>query len=143
VATAGTDYLVPPSGTAILKANSGVGLAAAIPGTDYAGITNAQTFTSSQRGSVTTDNDLSLNLNTTNNFKCTTAGSGTLTFTNFVAGQSGYVLLNNNLGFAISAAATVKVTTTFLPVISTAGTYLISYFCDGTNVYCTASGALD
>ena len=34
-ATAGTDYLVPPSGTAILKANSGGALANATAGTDY------------------------------------------------------------------------------------------------------------
>lgn len=34
-ATAGTDYLAPPSGTAILKANSGGALANAVAGTDY------------------------------------------------------------------------------------------------------------
>ena len=34
-ATAGTDYLAPPSGTAILKANSGGALANATAGTDY------------------------------------------------------------------------------------------------------------
>lgn len=35
-ATAGTDYLAPPSGTALLKANSGGALANASAGTDYA-----------------------------------------------------------------------------------------------------------
>ena len=34
-ATAGTDYLIPPSGTALLKANSGGALANAVAGTDY------------------------------------------------------------------------------------------------------------
>jgi len=34
-ATAGTDYLAPPSGTAIMKANSGGALANAVAGTDY------------------------------------------------------------------------------------------------------------
>lgn len=34
-AVAGTDYLSPPSGTAIMKANSGGGLANAVAGTDY------------------------------------------------------------------------------------------------------------
>jgi len=34
-AVAGTDYLAPPSGTALLKANSGGALANAIAGTDY------------------------------------------------------------------------------------------------------------
>jgi len=104
---------------------------------------SAQTFTASQRGTVTTDNDLSFNMATTNNFKCTPTGTGALTFTNITAGQSGYVLLVNSGGYAITAAATTKVGATFLSTVSAAGTYLISYFSpDGTSVYCTASGAL-
>jgi len=94
-------------------------------------------------GTVTTDNDLSFDMNVTNNFKCTPTGTGALTFTNITAGQSGYVLLVNSGGYAITAAATTKVGATFLSTVSAAGTYLISYFSpDGTSVYCTASGAL-
>lgn len=107
-------------------------------------VTNtAQTFSVSQRGTVTTDNDLSFDMNVTNNFKCTPTAGGALTFTNITAGQSGYVLLVNGSNYAITAAATTKVGTTFLSTISATGTYLISYFSpDGTSVYCTASGAL-
>jgi hypothetical protein len=106
-------------------------------------VTNtAQTFTVSQRGTVTTDNDLSFDMSVTNNFKCTPTATGALTFTNITAGQSGYVLLVNSGGYAITAAATTKVGATFLSTVSAAGTYLISYFTDGTNVYVTASGAL-
>jgi hypothetical protein len=47
-ATAGTDYLEPPSGTAILKANSGGALANAVAGTDYAAPGSATTFTVAQ-----------------------------------------------------------------------------------------------
>lgn len=47
-ATAGTDYLAPPSGTAILKANSGGALANATPGTDYVAPGTATTFTAQQ-----------------------------------------------------------------------------------------------
>jgi hypothetical protein len=101
-----------------------------------------QTWTDAQRGAVTTDNDLSFNLAVGNNFTCTPTATGTLTFTNHTAGQSGYVLLINTGGYAISAAATTKVTATFLATISNAGTYLISYYNNGTNSYCTASGAL-
>jgi len=93
-------------------------------------------------GTVTTDNDLSFDMNVTNNFKCTPTATGALTFTNITAGQSGYVLLVNSGGYAITAAATTKVGATFLSTVSAAGTYLISYMTDGTNVYCTASGAL-
>ena len=107
-----------------------------------AGTDAAQTFTAAQRGSATTDNDLSFDLSAGNNFTCTPTGTGALTFTNHTAGQSGYVLLINSGGYAITAAATTKVGATFLTTVSTAGTYLISYYDNGTNAYCTASGAL-
>jgi hypothetical protein len=127
--------------TGILKATAG-NISAATPGTDYAAVSTAQTFTAAQRGAIVTDNDLSFNLAASNNFKCTVAATGTLTFTNLVAGQSGYILLNNSGGFAISAGATTSVGDNLLATISSAGVYLVSYFCDGTEAYCTASGAL-
>lgn len=107
-----------------------------------AGTDAAQTFSSAQRGTVTTDNDGSFDQSVTNNFKCTPTGTFTLTFTNHTAGQSGYVLLVNSGGYAVSAAATTKVGASTLATISTAGTYLLSYLDDGTNAYVTASGAL-
>jgi len=47
-ATAGTDYLAPPSGTAIMKANSGGALANATAGTDYVAAGTATSFTAQQ-----------------------------------------------------------------------------------------------
>jgi hypothetical protein len=138
----GTNVLAPPSGTAILKANSGGALANATAGTDYAAIGTASTWSASQRGTVTTDNDGSFDMSVTNNFSCTPSGTFALTFTNITAGQSGYVLLINTSGYAVTAASTTKVGTTFLTTVSAAGTYLLSYFSNGTNVYVTASGAL-
>ena len=102
----------------------------------------AKTFTTSQRGTVTTDNDGSFDMNVTNNFTCTPTGTFTLTFTNITAGQSGYVLLVNTGGHAVSAASTTKVNTTFLTTVSAAGTYLLSYFSNGTNVFVTTGGAM-
>lgn len=102
----------------------------------------AQTFTASQRGTVTTDNDGSFSMNATNNFKCTPTGNFTLTFTNITAGQSGFILLVNTGGYTVSAAATTKVQTGALAAISAAGTYLLGYWSDGTNVYVTHSGAM-
>lgn len=141
-ATAGTDYLAPPSGTAILKANSGGALANATAGTDYGAPATASTWSASQRGTVTTDNDGSFDMNVTNNFSCTPTGTITLTFTNITAGQSGYILLVNGSNYTIAAAATTKVATGVLTALSVTGTYLVSYFSNGTNVYVTASGAL-
>lgn len=107
-----------------------------------AGTDSTQTFSAAQRGTVTTDNDGSFDLSVTNNFKCTPTATFALTFTNHTAGQSGYVLLVNTGGYAVTAAATTKVGVSTLSTISAAGTYLLSYFDDGTNAYCTASGAL-
>jgi len=101
----------------------------------------AQTFTVSQRGTITTDNDLSFDLSVTNNFKCTPSGTGTLTFTNHTAGQSGNILLINTGGHAISLAATTKGDANLATTISTAGTYWLSYYDDGTNAYVTTSAA--
>jgi hypothetical protein len=102
----------------------------------------AQTFTASQRGTVTTDNDGSFDMNATNNFKCTPTGNFTLTFTNITAGQSGFILLVNTGAYTVSAHANTKVQTGALAAISAAGTYLLSYWSDGTNVYVTHSGAM-
>ena len=99
----------------------------------------AQTFTAAQRGTVTADNDLSFDLSATNNFSCTPTGSGTLTFTNHTAGQSGFILLDNSGGYAISAAATTKINASDLSAISAAGVYVLSYFDNGTNTYIMVS----
>ena len=101
----------------------------------------ADTLTAPFRGTVTTDNDLSFDQDATNNFSCTPTAGGTLTFTNHTSGQSGYVLLDNSGGYAITAAATTKITADDLTTISTAGVYLISYFDNGTNAYCTVSAS--
>jgi hypothetical protein len=127
--------------TGVLKGN-GTAISAATAGTDYAAIATASTWSASQRGTVTTDNDGSFDMSVTNNFKCTPTATFALTFTNITAGQSGYVLLVNTGGYAVTAAATTKVNTSFLTTTSTAGTYLLSYFTDGTNVYVTTGGAM-
>ena len=110
--------------------------------TGFAETASAQTFSASQRGTVTTDNDGSFDMNVTNNFKCTPTGSITLTFTNITAGQSGFILLVNGSNYTVSAHANTKVATGALAAMSTTGSYLISYFSDGTNVFVVNSGAL-
>jgi hypothetical protein len=99
----------------------------------------ADTLTAPFRGTITTDNDLSFDLNVTNNFSCTPTGGGTLTFTNHTAGQSGFVWLDNSGGHAIAAAGTTKINAADLTTISTAGVYTLSYFDNGTNAYVSVS----
>ena len=89
-------------------------------------------------GTLTTDNDGSFSMSASNNFKCTPSGNFTLTFTNIVA-QSGNILLVNSGGHTVAAHATTKVDAKLLSTVSSAGTYLLSYFSDGTNVYMTNS----
>jgi hypothetical protein len=93
-------------------------------------------------GTLTTDNDLSFDMNASNQFKCTPTANGTLTFTNITAGQSGNIFLVNSGGYAISAAATTYISAADLSAISTAGSYFLSYFSDGTNVMVSASAAV-
>jgi hypothetical protein len=101
-------------------------------------ITGTVTVSANAVGTVTTDNDGSFAMSATNNFKCTPSGDFTLTFTSIVA-QSGNILLVNSGGHTVSAHANTKVDANFLATVSTAGTYLLAYFSDGTNVYMTNS----
>ena len=103
-------------------------------------LTGTVTVGANAVGTMTTDNDGSFAMSASNNFKCTPAGNFALTFTAIVA-QSGNILFINSGGHTISAHANTKVDATLLATISTAGTYLLSYFSDGTNVYMTNSAA--
>ena len=119
-------------------ASTGLDLTGTIFSLDLA---NDQTWTGSQRGNIIVDADLSFDQNAGNNFSCTPTATGTLTFSNHTAGQSGYVLLDNSGGHAITAAGTTKINATDLATISVAGVYLVSYFDNGTNAYLTVSAA--
>lgn len=98
-ATAGTDYLAPPSGTAILKANSGGALANASAGTDYVSPTGSETLTNKtltspvistivNTGTITlpTSTDTLVGRATTDTLTNKTLGSGTVLGAN-VSGQ--------------------------------------------------------
>jgi len=143
-------YPLVLNGTTIEELQSGDTVATLIIGTDVqaydadtAKTDVAQTFTASQRGTVTTDNDGSFDMSVTNNFLCTPTGGFALTFTNITAGQSGNIILVNGSNYAITAAAATKVAATTLATISATGTYWLSYYSpDGTNVYVANTGAL-
>jgi hypothetical protein len=132
-------YPLVLNGTTVQELQSGDDL---IGLTNWGALDTDQTWSGAQRGTVTTDNDGSFDMNVTNNFKCTPTGSITLTFTNITAGQSGFILLVNGSNYTVSAHANTKVATGALTAMSATGTYLLSYFSDGTNVFVVNSGAL-
>jgi hypothetical protein len=97
-------------------------------------------------GHVTTDNDSNFDLSVGNDFKCTTSGSATLTFSNPTAGQSGNVMYINGGNHTISAHASVAIAPATLTAISATGTYHLAYYCSaasGNNtILVSASAAL-
>ena len=96
-------------------------------------------------GHVTTDNDGSFDLAVGNDFKCTTAGNLTLTFTNPAAGQSGNVMFINGSNHTISAHASVAINADVLTAISASGTYHLAYYCSaasGNNTILVSASAI-
>ena len=84
----------------ILKGAGAGSISAATAGTDYAGISNVQTFTAGQRGEVTvltSGSTVNTNLADSNNFSLTLATNATLANpTNIVAGQSGVITITQD-----------------------------------------------
>jgi hypothetical protein len=100
---------------------------------------NDASWTGSQRATAVTDNDMSYDMNGGQNFISTPSGNATLTFTNITNGQSGFLKLINSGGHTISLHSNSKGDANIASTVSTAGTYLLSYFSDGTDVWLTNS----
>lgn len=153
-AIAGTDYLVPPTGTSLLKANSGGALAAATAGTDYVAPGTATVFTKPQTPStsaetapttnaitwdLTTNQILRINLNaniTTFNL------TGTLSS---LVGNQYEVIVRYNGGTTVSWNANMKWTAATAPTLTgTSGKIDVFTFVvtstDGTNFYLVNTG---
>ena len=103
---------------------------------------NDRAWTGSQRATIVTDNDGNFDLNGGQNFKCTPSGNITLTFSNHVSGQSGFVILVNSGGHTISLETYTKADANLATTVTTAGTYIISYIDDGTCAYLTNSAVM-
>tara|TARA_A100000171_G_scaffold32743_1_gene31130 strand:+ start:3167 stop:5770 length:2604 start_codon:yes stop_codon:yes gene_type:complete len=97
-------------------------------------------------GHVTTDNDSNFDLSVGNDFKCTTSGNTTLTFSNPTAGQSGNVMYINGGNHVIDAHASVAIAPAVLTAISATGTYHLAYYCSAASgdntILVSASAAL-
>ncbi len=107
---------------------------------DTAKIDVDQSWAGTQRGTPSVVTDGTLDLDTANNFKYTPGAADTLEFSNETAGQAGFITLINPSAYTISLGSEVKKGASW--DVSTAGTYLVSYYSDGTSVYVSASEAL-
>ena len=153
-ASAGTDYLAPPSGTALLKANNSGSLVNASAGTDYVSPGVATVFTKPQTPStssetapttnaitwdLTTNQILRINLNaniTTFNL------TGTLIS---LVGNQYEVIVRYNGGSTVSWNASMKWTAATAPTLTgTSGKIDVFTFVvtstDGTNFYLVNTG---
>ena len=101
-----------------------------------------QSWSGAQRGTPSTVTNGTLDLDTANNFLYTPAAADVLEFSNEETGQSGFIKLINPSAYAITLGSEVKAVSTFATDVTVAGTYLVTYFCDGTNVYVSASASL-
>ncbi|NDB58386.1 hypothetical protein EB001_08060 [bacterium] len=115
-ATAGTDYLAPPSGTALLKANSGGALANATAGTDYSAGTSAlgtgilKSTTSTGALSIAVAGDFpTLNQNTTGTAANITATSNSTLTTLSSLSLPGSQVSGNISGNSANVTGTVAI----------------------------------
>jgi hypothetical protein len=153
-ATSGTDYLAPPSGTAILKANSGGALANATAGTDYVTPTGSETLSGKTLtnptvtnyvesvvaiGTVTTASTLSLTSGTVQTATLTASTACTFTMPTATAGKSFILLLKQaaTTGGGTATFTGVKYSGGTAPTITaTAGKMdILTFTADGTNWY--------
>jgi len=143
-----TDVAVAAGGTGASTASAArtnlglaIGSDVQIYNADTAVTDEDQDWTGSQRATAVTDNDGSFDLDLGQNFICTPAAGFALTFTNISngSGQSGFIKFINSGGHTITLATNSKGAADTATTISTAGTYLISYFSDGTDVWLTNS----
>ena len=121
---------------------NGTAVAAAYVGSGVGKLATDATWSGSQRGTPSTVTNGTLDLDTANNFLYTPAAADVLEFSNETTGQSGFIKLINPSGYTISLGSEVKAVSTFATDVTVAGTYLITYFSDPTNVYVSASAIL-
>jgi len=134
IVTVGTVTSGTWNGTAVTAANIGSGVGKLATDASWSG---------SQRGTPQTITQGTLiDLDTGNNFLWTPAAADELSFANETTGQSGFIKVINPSAYVITLGSEVKAVSTFATDITTAGTYLVTYFSDGTNVYVSASASL-
>ena len=133
------DSSLVTTGTIASGTWQGTAIALAYIGSGVGKLATDASWTGSQRATAVTDNDGSYDMDLGQNFITTPSGATAITFTNITDGQSGFIKLINSGGETISLHANSKGDANLATTVSTAGTYLLSYFSDGTDVWLTNS----
>jgi len=133
------DSSLVTTGTIASGTWNGTAVALAYIGSGVGKLATDASWTGSQRATAVTDNDMSYDMDLGQNFISTPSGDSTLTFTNITDGQSGFLKLINSGGHTISLHGNSKGDANLATTVTTAGTYLLSYFSDGTDVWLTNS----
>ena len=109
-------------------------------------VSNDITVAGRATGTQTADNDGNFDLTVSNFWTFTPDGNDTITLTNPAIGQSGVIYLDNSGGHTLSAHASLAINAAVLSALTTAGKYMISYYCTATSgddtILVSATGAL-
>ena len=135
----GSNFVLETGSTARTSLGVAIGSDVQAYDADTAKTDTDSSWTGSQRATAVTDNDGSYDMDLGQNFITTPSGSTAITFTNITNGQSGFIKLINSGGHTISLASNSKGDANLATTVTTAGTYLLSYFSDGTDVWLTNS----
>ena len=87
------------------------------------------TVTGRASGTVTTNTNGEMDLSVSNHFNYTPSNTDEIVLSNFVAGQSGTIFLDNSGGHSLSVDGPILINADQLTAIQTAGKYMLSYFC--------------
>jgi len=109
-------------------------------------VSNDITVAGRATGTQTADNDGNFDLTVSNFWTYTPDGNDTITLTNPAIGQSGVIYLDNSGGHTLSAHASLAINADVLSALTTAGKYMVSYYCTATSgndtILVSATGAL-
>ena len=109
--------------------------------TDDVTIGDDVTVVGRANGTVTANTNGQMDLAVSNHFNYTPGGNDEIELDNFKAGQSGTIFLDNSGGHTLSVDSPILINAAQLTAISTAGKYMLSYFCTADQANATLSNS--
>ena len=109
--------------------------------TDDVTIGDDVTVVGRANGTVTANTNGQMDLAVSNHFNYTPSGNDEIELDNFLAGQSGTIFLDNSGGHTLSVDSPILINADQLTAISTAGKYMLSYFCTADQANATLSNS--